>query len=148
MTTCPNHPAEEAVQPCGRCQRPFCDRCRVELVGQQLCQECKAVYLSELLGPAAGVPADFGAVPPARRVMHPHAMLGLVVPVLGSATFFCSPVTGLIGLWLSARALREINANPIYQGRTVALVGVVVSGGILGTWILALAATLLFRVTG
>jgi hypothetical protein len=149
VATCTNHPADDAAQPCTRCERPFCDRCLAELLGQRLCVECKAGYLSELVGPdeSGGERAAY-AVPPERRVRHPYALLALVIPVIGYVTFVCSPVTGAVGLWLGARALRDINASGHYSGRTLALAGMVVSGGVLVTWVVAVAATLLFRIMG
>jgi hypothetical protein len=45
---CSNHPTVETDQACGRCGRPFCDRCLVELSGSHLCGGCKHLAVAEL----------------------------------------------------------------------------------------------------
>lgn len=110
----------------------------MEILGTRLCEECKTEALAALSGGAVGV-LD-------ARVRHPHALLSLVIPIVGYATCLLIPLTSTVGLVLGARALREIQAQPRYAGRTLALAGLVVSGGTLGTWVVALVATLLFRI--
>lgn len=129
---CVNHPSLEAVAACTQCGRPFCAGCLVELVGRQFCAECKAGALQELL---------------VTRQRHPQALPALLVPIVGLLTCILIPVTSGFGLWLGWQALRGIRAEPRYEGRTLALAGMVVSGAILADWLIALIATLLFRLS-
>jgi hypothetical protein len=104
----------------------------VELVGRRLCAGCKETLLSQVL---------------ATRRRHPNALASLIVPIVGWMTCLFLPITSGLGLWLGWRALREIRAEPRYSGRTLALAGMVVSGAMLVNWLLALIASVLFRVT-
>lgn len=129
--TCTLHPHLEALALCSHCGRPYCAGCLVELVGRRLCGECKGAMLSEVL---------------IARRRHPNALASLIVPIVGWMTCVFLPLTSALGLWLGWRALREIEAEPRYTGRTLALAGMVVSGATLADWLIALVATLLFRM--
>jgi hypothetical protein len=133
IPACLNHPEVEAAAPCSYCRRPFCSGCLVELVGRLLCAECKETALREIL---------------ATQRRHPQALPALIVPIVGLLTCVFLPVTSSVGLWLGWRALREIQADPRYSGRTLALAGLVVSGATLADWVIALIATLIFRFSG
>jgi hypothetical protein len=55
MAGCINHPEIEAAATCGRCGRPLCERCVVELLGQRLCAACRDWRVAELQGHTARV---------------------------------------------------------------------------------------------
>jgi hypothetical protein len=126
-TTCVNHPAAETLQTCQDCGRPFCDRCLVTLMGTQRCETCKEAAVR-------GV-----SVRPAR---HPLAAMSLVIPVAGYFLCLPIPITSAVGLWLGRKVLRDLERQPHLSGRGAALAAIVVSGGTLVTWMIALAATL------
>ena len=48
MAFCTSHPEVETARVCSRCQRPFCDRCLVDLVNQPHCAGCKRVALEAM----------------------------------------------------------------------------------------------------
>jgi len=133
ICTCVNHPDVDATAPCTHCGRAFCSGCLVELVGRLLCAECKDTALRDIL---------------VSRQRHPQALPALIVPIIGLVTCVFLPVTSSVGLWLGWQALREIQADPRYSGRTLALAGLVVSGATLADWVIALIATLIFRFSG
>ena len=133
LPSCLNHPAAPAEASCTHCGRSFCAGCLVELVGQRLCAECKEVALRDVF---------------VSRSRHPDALPALIVPIVGWLTCVFLPVTSSLGLWFGWRALRDIRAEPRYSGRTLALAGMVISGATLADWLIALVATLLFRISG
>jgi hypothetical protein len=133
VTTCTVHPHAEAAQACARCERPFCDRCLVEILGGLVCEECKASALKGVIS-TPGV--------------HSLAVVSLVVPVVGYLACVPIPLTSSIGLVLSLKALRDISQHSHYSGRTLALIGLVISASTLATFLIALIATLLFRALG
>lgn len=51
---CTNHPTTEATGLCSRCQRPFCDACTIDLLGQRFCGPCRDVRLREMQGQVPG----------------------------------------------------------------------------------------------
>ena len=133
MPTCLHHPDIEAELTCDRCGRPFCERCVVAILGQRVCTGCKQESVQNLLQP---------------RRHHPQALLSLVVPVVGYATCALTPITSLIGLYVGYKVLREMREQPQWSGRWIALAGMVVSGGTLAAWMIALVASLWLQRTG
>lgn len=133
MPTCINHPAIEETVECGGCNRPFCEQCVVQILGRQLCGECKTTALQ-------------GAFQ--RPAAHPLAVISLAVPVAGYLLCVPIPITSTLGLWLGWRVLRELELQPHLSGRGPALAALVVSGSTLATWVIALIATIWFRVSG
>lgn len=132
VTPCQIHTDVETSLACERCARPFCERCLTAILGQRLCVDCKQEAVQSLLTP---------------RHRHPQALLALLVPLVGYATCVLTPITSAIGLLIGTRVLREMRAQPQWGGRSIALAGVVVSGGTLAAWVLAvLAAVWLHRV--
>lgn len=102
-------------------------------MGRRLCAECKATALVSVYE---------------RPTQHPLAAMSLIVPVVGYLLCLPIPLTSAAGLVISRKVLRELREQPHLTGRSVALAGLVVSGGTLGTWVLALAVTILMRVIG
>jgi hypothetical protein len=102
-------------------------------MGSQLCLDCKAKSLVSVYE---------------RRTQHPLAAMSLIVPIAGYLLCLPIPITSVVGLWLSRKVLRELGEQPHLAGRSVALAALVVSGGTLGTWLVALTATVLLRVFG
>jgi hypothetical protein len=131
VPVCLNHPYVEATRPCAQCARPFCDGCTVEITGRRMCQECKAW-------------AVVGVVQ--RPQMHPLALPALLVPALGY--LFClTPITAPVGLYMGRRVLDEIRQEPHLGGRSMALAAMVVAGGTLATFLIALLAIIVFWAT-
>jgi hypothetical protein len=134
VPTCVYHPQVEETVPCAGCGRPFCENCLAEIMGQRLCADCKSRMVQ-------GV-QEAGH----RRQQHPLALSSVLVPVLGYI-FTCAllvPLTSLIGLYLGSRVLRETGQQEGYSGRSIALAGMVISGGTLFTWVVAVIALVLF----
>lgn len=128
MPACSNHPQIEASAPCGHCGRSFCDGCLVDLIGQRLCEACKGRLVSGIT---------------TRPQQHPLALPALLVPTLGYlACGLPVLVTSPIGLLLGMRVLRELRDRPHYTGRTLALAGMVISGGTLAAFVIAMIGTL------
>lgn len=101
----------------------------MDIVGRRLCEECKA----HVIGGMAG-----------RSLQHPLALAALLVPTLGymATCGVGTLVTSPIGLVLGLRVLRELREAPHLSGRSLALAGLVVSGGTLATVVIAMVATL------
>jgi hypothetical protein len=97
--------------------------------------------------PPLAAPAPQWAAGPAPSRNHPLAVAGFICGVLGLVC--CGPLLGLIGLVLSLVGLVEINRQPgLYDGRALAIAGLVLSGLSLLVTALALMAGLgedLFR---
>ena len=101
-------------------------------MGQQLCGDCKQ---QSVLGVVE------------QRRQHPLALLSLAVPILGYVTCVLIPITSGLGIYLGSKTLREIREKPYLSGGSLALLGIVVSGGVLACWLLALVAALVLHVS-
>ncbi len=132
MQSCTNHPYAADAQPCEGCGQPFCELCRVEIMGRHLCLACKQ-------GAVAGVME--------RKRQHPMAIWSLLTPLFGY--LLCGvlvPVTGALGIYLGNKVLREIELEGHWGGRSLALAGIVTSVGTLLPWTLSVIAIVLFRL--
>lgn len=114
------------------CGRPFCAQCLAEIMGQKLCGECKLQSVTGVVE---------------QRRQHPLALLSLVVPIAGYVTCVGIPFTSGLGIYLGWKVMREIREKPHLSGHSVALAGIVVSGGVLATWLVALVASLILYIT-
>lgn len=132
MQTCTNHPYAADAQPCESCGQPFCEHCRVEIMGRQLCSACKQ-------GAVAGIME--------RKRQHPLALWSLLTPLGGYLLCgFLVPITGPLGIYLGTKVLREIEAQGTWGGRSLALAGIATSVGTLLPWVLSVIAIVLFRL--
>lgn len=67
----------------------------------------------------------------------------MLIPLFGYlACAVPVPITSSVGLYLAQKVLREVREQPYASGKSLALVGLVVSAGTLGTWLVAAAAWL------
>ncbi len=130
MALCHQHPDRETELACDGCGRSFCESCLVGILGRTLCEECKFVAVK-------------GVTAPRRR--HPNATLVMVLPIVGYITHLAL-FTGPIGLYLGRKMLTEVSEDPNYTGRTLAMVGMMVSGASLVAWIVGAAAGLLVGI--
>jgi hypothetical protein len=104
---CANHPAVEAMGHCGRCGRPICAGCTVELLGQRLCAPCRDWRVAELQGYTARV---FG---PGRRHAQSLRALAIFLPaffaplLIGLALVSWAPIrqTGLLAACIALGSL-------------------------------------------
>jgi hypothetical protein len=102
-------------------------------MGQGLCADCKALAVQGVIQ---------------RKARHPLALLALFVPIMGYV--LCSPamvpITGPAGLYLGWKVLRELAEQPHLSGRSAALAGMVIGGGTLGVWLLAVLTLAVFSL--
>ena len=101
-------------------------------MGQKLCGECKLQSVTGIVE---------------QRRQHPLALLSLVVPIAGYVTCVGIPFTSGLGIYLGWKVIREIREKPHLSGGSLALAGMVVSGGVLATWLVALVASLILHIT-
>ena len=103
-------------------------------MGRSLCYDCKVGNTQGLVE---------------QRQSHPMAAITLLIPILGYV--LCAPVlipfTSVAGLIMGNRVLQEVRERPHYSGRSAALMGMVLSGGMLGIWLVALLAMLVMYGT-
>ena len=93
MAFCTSHPEVETARVCSRCQRPFCDRCLVDLVNQPHCAGCKQVTLTAMHGGQSPAGGRFGnQVDPERFVfwcrIYNWALAALSVPLLTAPLWY------------------------------------------------------------
>src|SRR5438105_4533206 len=108
VPACVNHPAVATETRCGRCGRPFCGDCLVEIVGKRLCALCRDWHVREL---QQGVETNERA-----------AREALTWSVVGLFCFICAP----FGLVKGIKALREVGTQRS-GARTMAIVAIVLA---------------------
>lgn len=70
---------------------------------------------------------------PAYGIKEPNAVLALVMGLLG---FFVVPPLAIVAVIMGRKSLNAIKANPVLEGRGMALAGFIIGWATIGFWVL------------
>lgn len=116
------HEATAAVAKCDGCRRPFCDNCIVELMGRNLCAECKGRDVRDLQRSSTVTFKEPG-----------EALLWAIVGI-----FICGIILEPIALAKGISAMNKIKADPQLPGHGTALAAVIISSIFTVVYVIAI----------
>ncbi len=106
--SCTNHPDRAVKALCTACQEPFCEDCLVTARGESYCSECKVTAVDTSVDPdsEATIPSET-----AKEALK-YALIGILC---------FGFILGPIAISKANTALKEIKADPMLKGKSLAM---------------------------